>query len=205
MAPDAKTNIGKADLQNYFLTLSDLLCRVEVTSKNGARVEFADAATSLMAAARAAHAAGNKLIFVGNGGSAAIASHMATDYSKNGGVRSLALNDGSMLTCLGNDLGFDRVFAKQIELHARAGDLMIAISSSGRSPNILNAVDAAEAAGCTIASMSGFTPDNPLRRRGAWNFYVASDRYGFVEIGHLTICHAILDFLCGLPAPARAT
>ena len=205
MAPDAKTNIGKADLQNYFLTLSDLLCRVEVTSKNGARVEFADAATSLMVAARAAHAAGNKLIFVGNGGSAAIASHMATDYSKNGGVRSLALNDGSMLTCLGNDLGFDRVFAKQIELHARAGDLMIAISSSGRSPNILNAVDAAEAAGCTIASMSGFTPDNPLRRRGAWNFYVASDRYGFVEIGHLTICHAILDFLCGLPAPARAT
>ncbi len=205
MAPDAKTNIGKADLQNYFLTLSDLLCRVEVTSKNGARVEFADAATSLMAAARAAHAAGNKLIFVGNGGSAAIASHMATDYSKNGGVRSLAFNDGSMLTCLGNDLGFDHVFAKQIELHARAGDLVIAISSSGRSPNILNAVDAAEAAGCTIASMSGFTPDNPLRRRGAWNFYVASDRYGFVEIGHLTICHAILDFLCGLPAPARAT
>ena len=205
MAPDARTNIGKADLQNYFLTLSDLLCRVEVTSKNGARVEFADAATSLMAAARAAHAAGNKLIFVGNGGSAAIASHMATDYSKNGGVRSLALNDGSMLTCLGNDLGFDRVFAKQIELHARAGDLLIAISSSGRSANILNAVDAAEAAGCTIASMSGFTPDNPLRRRGAWNFYVASDRYGFVEIGHLTICHAILDFLCGLPAPARAT
>jgi len=205
MAPDAKTNIGKADLQNYFLTLSDLLCRVEVTSKNGARVEFADAATAVMAAARAAHAAGNKLIFVGNGGSAAIASHMATDYSKNGGVRSLALNDGSMLTCLGNDLGFDHVFAKQIELHARAGDLMIAISSSGRSPNILNAVDAAEAAGCTIASMSGFTPDNPLRRRGAWNFYVASDRYGFVEIGHLTICHAILDFLCGLPAPARAT
>ena len=205
MAPDANTNIGKADLQNYFLTLSDLLCRVEVTSKNGARVEFADAATSLMAAARAAHAAGNKLIFVGNGGSAAIASHMATDYSKNGGVRSLALNDGSMLTCLGNDLGFDRVFAKQIELHARAGDLLIAISSSGRSANILNAVDAAEAAGCTIASMSGFTPDNPLRRRGAWNFYVASDRYGFVEIGHLTICHAILDFLCGLPAPARAT
>ena len=85
--------------------------------------------------------AGNKLIFVGNGGSAAItASHMATDYSKNGNIRALALNDSSMLTCLGNDLGYDRVFAKQIELHARAGDLVIAISSSGRSANILNAV-----------------------------------------------------------------
>jgi D-sedoheptulose 7-phosphate isomerase len=203
MSPALPSTIGQDELRNYFLTLSDLLCRVEVTSHAGERVEFADAATALMAAARATHAAGNKLIFVGNGGSAAIASHMATDYSKNGGVRALALNDASMLTCLGNDLGYDQVFAKQIELHARAGDLVIAISSSGRSPNILNAVDAATAAGCTIATMSGFTPDNPLRKRGEWNFFVASDRYGFVEIGHLTICHAVLDFLCGLPAPAH--
>src|SRR5690348_2251305 len=202
MATETIATIRKADLQSYFVTLSDLLCQVEVTSRSGGRIEFADAATALMERARATHAAGNKLIFVGNGGSAAIASHMATDYSKNGGVRSLALNDASMLTCLGNDLGYDRVFAKQLELHARNGDLVIAISSSGRSANILNAVDAAAAAGCAIATMSGFTADNPLRRRGEWNFYVASDRYGFVEIGHLTICHAVLDFLCGLPAPA---
>ena len=204
MSPALTSTIGQDDLRDYFLTLSDLLCRVEVTSQGGQRLEFADAATALMGRARTTHAAGNKLIFVGNGGSAAIASHMATDYSKNGGVRSLALNDASMLTCLGNDLGYDRVFAKQIELHARAGDLVIAISSSGRSANILNAVDAAAVAGCTIATMSGFTPDNPLRRKGKWNFFVASDRYGFVEIGHLTICHAVLDFLCGLPAPSRS-
>jgi len=203
MTPEATATIGKTALHDYFLTLSDLLCRVEVTAKTGDRIEFADAATALMTRARATHAAGNKLIFVGNGGSAAIASHMATDYSKNGGVRALALNDASMLTCLGNDLGYERVFAKQIELHARAGDLVIAISSSGRSANILNAVDAATAAGCVMATMSGFTPDNPLRRKGEWNFFVASDRYGFVEIGHLTICHAVLDFLCGLPAPVR--
>ena len=203
MTPKTITTIGKDDLQTYFATVSDLLCHVEVTGKSGESLDYAGAATALMGAARETHAAGNKLIFVGNGGSAAIASHMATDYSKNGGVRSLALNDASMLTCLGNDLGYDRVFAKQIELHARAGDLVIAISSSGRSANILNAVDAATAAGCTVATLSGFTPDNPLRRKGQWNFYVASDRYGFVEIGHLTICHAVLDFLCGLPAPGR--
>ncbi len=203
MTTDALAAIGKTALQDYFLTLSDLLCGVEVTSRDGARLDFAAAASAVMARARATHAAGDKLIFVGNGGSAAIASHMATDYSKNGGVRALALNDSSMLTCLGNDLGYDRVFAKQVELYARKGDLVIAISSSGRSANILNAVDAALAAGCTVATLSGFTPDNLLRRRGEWNFYVASDRYGFVEIGHLTICHAVLDFLCGLPAPAR--
>ncbi len=201
MARDNITTIRKDDLQKYFTTLSDLLCHVVVTGESGEPVDYAGAATALMAAAREVHAAGNKLIFVGNGGSAAIASHMATDYSKNGGVRALALNGASLLICLGNDLGYEHVFAKQIELHARRGDLVIAISSSGRSANILNAVDAAAAAGCTIATMSGFTPDNPLRRKGEWNFYVASDRYGFVEIGHLTICHAVLDFLCGLPAP----
>jgi D-sedoheptulose 7-phosphate isomerase len=138
---------------------------------------------------------------VGNGGSSAIASHMATDYSKNGDVRAMALNDSSMLTCLGNDLGYDRVFAKQIELYARPDDLVIAISSSGRSANILNAVKAARAAKCAVVTFSGFTADNPLRRLGDINFYVASDRYGFVEIGHLTICHAILDFICGLRVP----
>ena len=91
-------------------------------------------------AAHEAHNAGNKIIFIGNGGSAGIASHLAIDFSKNGGLRALAFNDPSALTCLGNDLGYENVFAKQLEFHARPGDLLIAISSSGTSPNILSAV-----------------------------------------------------------------
>jgi D-sedoheptulose 7-phosphate isomerase len=203
MTAQPRLTMRRQDLDSYFHKLADLLCATDVTSPTGARMDLTDAVAWAMDRARATHAAGNKLIFVGNGGSAAIASHMATDYSKNGGIRSLAMNDSSMLTCLGNDLGYDRVFAKQIELHARSGDLLIAISSSGGSPNILNAVDAAKAAGCSIITLSGFKPDNPLRGKGEVNFYIASDRYGFVEIGHLTICHAILDFLCGLPAPEQ--
>jgi D-sedoheptulose 7-phosphate isomerase len=198
-------HVDKSELGRYFVALSDHLAHTEVTTGAGGRLDVADAVNEVMARARSTHGAGNKLIFVGNGGSAAIASHMATDYSKNGDIRALALNDSSMLTCLGNDLGYDRVFAKQIELHARAGDLLIAISSSGRSPNILNAVAAARAANCAIVTFSGFAPDNPLRGHGDINFYIASDRYGFVEIGHLTICHAILDFLCGLRVPSRAS
>jgi D-sedoheptulose 7-phosphate isomerase len=201
MTAQPRLVVHNKDLNSYFRTLADLLCLAEVTAAEGSLMDYGDAINWAMNRARSAHAAGNKLIFVGNGGSAAIASHMATDYSKNGGVRSLALNDSSMLTCLGNDLGYDRVFAKQIELHARSGDLLIAISSSGRSSNILNAVDAGKQAGCAVITLSGFKPDNPLRAKGDINFYLASDRYGFVEIGHLTICHAILDFLCGLPAP----
>jgi D-sedoheptulose 7-phosphate isomerase len=193
--------VDSREVRRYFTALSDYLVQATVTSGSGERLDMAEAVNQIMALARQTHAGGNKLIFVGNGGSAAIASHMATDYSKNGDLRAMALNDASMLTCLGNDLGYDRVFAKQIELHARAGDLVIAISSSGRSANILNAVKAARAAKCAVATLSGFTADNPLRRLGDFNFYVASDRYGFVEIGHLTICHAILDFICGLRVP----
>jgi D-sedoheptulose 7-phosphate isomerase len=196
-------SVDEREIRDYFSALSNHLFEAEATTHSGRRLPIAEAVNQMMADARAAHAAGNKLIFVGNGGSAAIASHMATDYSKNGGVRSLALNDSSMLTCLGNDLGYDQVFAKQIELHGRAGDLVIAISSSGRSANILNAVKRARDAKCKIVTLSGFSGDNPLRKLGDLNFFIASDRYGFVEISHLTICHAVLDFICGLRVPAQ--
>ena len=190
--------VDAREVNGYFTSLARHMTEVTVTTASGSALDLAETVNELMVQARRTHAAGNKLIFVGNGGSAAIASHMATDYLKNGNIRSLALNDASMLTCLANDLGYDRVFAKQIEMHARADDLVIAISSSGRSPNILNAVAAARAAKCGVVTFSGFSTENPLRRVGDINFYIDSDRYGFVEIAHLTICHAVLDFICGL-------
>lgn len=153
--------------------------------------------------ARQVHGGGNKIIFIGNGGSAAIASHLAIDFSKNGGMRSVALNDASALTCLGNDLGYESVFAKQIEIHGRPGDLLVAISSSGRSRNILSAVAAARSCSCGVVTFSGFEEDNELRRMGDVNFYVASSEYGFVEIAHLGLCHAILDIDMGWRAHAR--
>jgi D-sedoheptulose 7-phosphate isomerase len=190
--------VTSRDVHGYFTTVCSYLTGTAVTFGSGQACELSYAVNHLIAEARRTHAAGNKLIFIGNGGSASIASHMATDYVKNGGVRAVALNDSSMLTCVGNDLGYDQVFAKQIEWYARPGDLVVAISSSGRSPNILNAVKAARVADCTVVTLSGFTRDNPLRSLGDINFYIASDRYGFVEIAHLTICHAILDFICDL-------
>ena len=197
--PDLR--IESRDVYGYFTALTEHLAQTTVTAAAGEEIDLGEAVIRSWRLPRRTHAAGNKLIFVGNGGSASIASHMATDYSKNGDIRALALNDSAMLTCLGNDLGYDKVFAKQIELYAQAGDLVIAISSSGRSANILNAVEAARAAKCMVITLSGFTIDNPLRGLGDINFYIASDRYGFVEIGHLTICHAILDFVCGCAFP----
>lgn len=142
-------------------------------------------------------AAGGKIMFVGNGGSAAIASHMAIDYSKNGHFPSLAFNDPASLTCLANDLGFESVFAHHIEALGGPEDLLIAISSSGRSKSILNAVYAARQKETAILTLSGFDSDNPLRSLGDMNLYLTSSSYGFVEIGHLTLCHALLDFAMG--------
>ena len=188
------THVTESDVRDYFSTLFDVLCNLNVTSASGRPIAIADAIGAMVERARDGHAKCKRMIFVGNGGSAAIASHMATDYSKNGGIRALSFNDGSMLTCLGNDYGFEHVFAKQIEFYATRGDLVVAISSSGKSPNILNAVNAARTIGCTILTLSGFAPDNPLRSLGDVNLYLKSDLYGFVEIGHLALCHAIVDY-----------
>jgi D-sedoheptulose 7-phosphate isomerase len=130
---------------------------------------------------------------------------MAIDYAKNGGLRATAFNDAALLTCLANDYGYDRVFARSIELLGRPGDLLIAISSSGRSPDILQAVEAARQGSCAVVTLSGFAADNPLRQLGDLNFYVPSAAYGPVEITHLAICHAILDLAAGLAAGGTET
>ncbi|MGQ0663108.1 MAG: D-sedoheptulose-7-phosphate isomerase [Pseudomonadota bacterium] len=180
-------------ITDYFATLHRCLEETAASDGAGRPIGIEVAFSHFAGAARTAHGRGNKLMFVGNGGSAGIASHLAIDYSKNGGLRALAFNDGAALTCLGNDLGYESVFAKQIEFHARPGDMLIAISSSGRSANILRAVEAARAKDCFVATLSGFSADNPLRRMGDLNFHVGAAEYGFVEVSHLALCHAVLD------------
>ena len=184
-------------LNHYFKTLINTLDCAEATNKEGVSIKMEDAVDWFLINAPEITKSSNKLMFVGNGGSAAIASHMAIDFSKNGNMPALAFNDGAALTCLGNDLGYEQVFAKQIELHAHKGDLLVAISSSGSSPNILNAVKSAQKRGCKVFTMSGFSDDNPLRRMGDVNLYVPSSEYGFVEISHLCLGHAILDIAMG--------
>lgn len=187
----------KNRIENYFNTLAESARNAAVTNAQGKAIAQEEAWAQATKQIRATHDAGNKLMFIGNGGSAGIASHMAIDYSKNGGIRSTAFNDGAALTCIGNDLGYENVFAKQVDLHARPGDLLIAISSSGQSMNILKAADVARERGCTVYTFSGFKPENPLRNYGDLNFYVDSKEYGFVEITHLALIHSILDLEMG--------
>ena len=180
-------------LSSYFDTLFKVTMEAECTELDGATMTI-DAASDIVSAfCRTARDRGSKTMFIGNGGSMGIATHMAIDFTKNGGMRATAFGAGAALTCVGNDFGFEEVFSRQIEWYAAAGDVLIAISSSGKSPDILNGVRVARSKGNKVVTFSGFRDDNPLRRSGDVNFYIRSQEYGFVELAHQTILHAILD------------
>lgn len=180
-------------IASYFTELGRALTAVRVSDGEGHPLDIKAGFEWLADAAHATHKAGNKVILVGNGGSAAIASHHAIELLKNGGVRALALNDPAALTALSNDLGYTNVFSEQLKVQGLAGDLLIAISSSGQSVNILKAAEVARAMGMKIVTFSGFQPDNLLRGRGDVNFYVNSNQYGFVEVAHHALIQAVLD------------
>ena len=194
-----------AKFADYSRTLDELIRGTTITDANGQPIPLESAITRLGTRMREAQDRGNRIFFIGNGGSAGIASHLATDFSKNGGMRANALNDGSVLTCLGNDYGYEFVFSKQLEWHARAGDTLIAISSSGRSKNILNGAEVARERGCDLYTFSGFDANNPLRSFGDANFFVASHAYGFVEVAHLALLHGVLDIQMGWQPAVQAT
>jgi len=178
-----------------FTGLIRALNQIEVTDKKAKRYDFNAAIFYVVKKIKSASSKGGKIILIGNGGSASIASHLATDFLKNAKIPAMAFNDSSLLTCLSNDLGYSQVFAKPVEMLAKKGDVLFSISSSGKSKNILQATRKARDLGCFIVSLSSFKPDNPLKRMGDINFYVPSDSYGYAEITHLAICHYIADCL----------
>jgi D-sedoheptulose 7-phosphate isomerase len=137
--------------------------------------------------------AASKIMIIGNGGSAAIASHITTDAVKNANLRAMTFSDPALLTCLSNDRGYPEVYATPIKLFGEHSDVLIAISSSGNSENIIRACEEAREIGMAIVTLTGFDPGNRLRKLGRLAFYVPAHAYGMVEITHLAILHAVID------------
>lgn len=131
--------------------------------------------------------------FVGNGGSAGIASHFCADILKTLQIPASTLFDSNVLTCIGNDCGYENVFSLPLKTLMKKEDVLIAISSSGKSPNILNAVKVAREKSARIITFSGFSSDNPLRQAGDLNFWLDRCDYGLVETGHFFLLHTIVD------------
>jgi len=136
-----------------------------------------------------------RILFIGNGGSNAIASHMMEDFMKIAGKQTLSFSDPALITCFANDYGYENALSRWIDFQFQDGDILVAISSSGESKNILNAVETHQKRGGKIISLSGFDIDNRLSKMGDINFQVPERNYGIVECFHQVILHAILDEL----------
>lgn len=183
----------KKFIKNYHNKFLDLLDSVRVTDNRNNKLDFVDGIEISCNLIKKQSRVGGKIFFIGNGGSAAIASHMAIDFWKNGRMQAMAFNDSSLLTCISNDFGYEHVFAKPIEFFAGNKDVLFAISSSGKSKNILKAVGVMLSKGSKVITFSGFSECNPLRPKGICNFYVPSKEYGLTEVIHQYICHLIFD------------
>ena len=144
-----------------------------------------------------AQESGRKTIVAGNGGSAAIASHCALDFTKNAGVRCVCFNDAMLISALANDCGYDRWLEKALELHADPGDVVVLISSSGRSANMVRAAAYARQAGLATVTFTGFARDNPVGALGQLSFWVDSKAYNIVENTHQIWLLAVCDLLIG--------
>lgn len=183
----------KEDIKKYFEVLKESFSKIQITDRDD-KIYSLDEAISLATKLIAEQANRNgKIILIGNGASASIASHIAVDFWKNGGIKAFAFNDSSMLTCISNDYGYEHVFEKPIDMFVNNQDILIAISSSGKSENILLAVQKAKDKKAQVITLSGFSENNPLRKLGDINFYVPESEYGFVEVVHHSICHCFVD------------
>jgi len=180
-------------INSYFSVLRRLTQNITVTNKVGKTLDLPVGTEKAVSLIIACGKRGGKLIFIGNGASASIASHMAADFWKNGKIRAVSFNDAALLTCVSNDFGYSRVFEKPIEMFANPGDILIAISSSGKSENIISGARMALSKRCGVVTLSGFDKDNPLRSMGDINFYVPFPSYGQVEVVHHSICHCMVD------------
>lgn len=141
---------------------------------------------------------GGRVYVLGNGGSAAIAAHVAVDLTNAARIPSLTFHDPALMTCFANDYGYEHSIEKILTCFARPEDTTIFISSSGKSPNIINAISKAKELGLFTITFSGFDPSNPLKQIGDINFWVDSHDYNIVELTHNIWLCAIIDMIVSL-------
>jgi len=135
------------------------------------------------------------IYLIGNGASASMASHFAADLAKNAHLHTEVFTDISLITAISNDVGYEWVFAEPLQHRAKKGDMLVAISSSGASRNILSATEVAQEIGLKIVTLSAMSPKNPLRTSGHLNIYVPAETYGYAETCHAAILHHWMDMI----------
>ena len=174
---------------------SDLLAKTSATDRNQSVQELEQGMAALCKWLIQNRDSGSCLYIVGNGGSAAVAAHAVTDFFNMAKLKAVTLHESSLLTCMSNDYGYENAYARMLSQMAQPADIVIIISSSGRSMNVRNAAQQAIKNGCTVVTLTGFDDNNPLRSMGDLNFWLDSHDYGMVEVGHQFILHNVSDRL----------
>lgn len=136
-----------------------------------------------------------KVIIVGNGGSAAMASHVSVDLTKMCKIRAINFNEADLLTCFSNDYGYENWVKEALTSYADKGDLLICISSSGKSKNIINGANFAKKIGCKVITLTGFEKNNKLKKIGDINLWLDSNNYNLVEMTHHIWLLSIVDYV----------
>ncbi len=135
-----------------------------------------------------------KVYIIGNGGSSSIASHVSVDFTKVAKIPSITFNNSNLITCFANDYGYDNWVTEALKSYLNKNDIIILISSSGRSKNIINAGKYCKQKSLNLITFSGFKRDNPLSKLGKVNFYINSNQYNFIEMAHHIILLYLVDF-----------
>lgn len=171
---------------------SALLQSCAITTKDGASLGVEPGIMAALQRLTQVRSSGSVYV-IGNGGSAAVASHAVIDLINVAGLRAFTLHEPSVLTCIVNDYGYENAYSRLLQHMARPGDVLIAISSSGTSMNIRNAAKQVINNGGSVITLSGFLHDNPLRALGHINIWLNASDYGLVEVGHQFILHNMSD------------
>lgn len=140
-----------------------------------------------------------KLIFIGNGASASLASHAATDFTKQAKIPSIAFNDHNLITALANDYGYHKWAAKAIEFYSEPNDMVIFISVSGESSNLIEGINFANKISLSTASLTGSSQTNSLKQKSKYSLWVNSKAYNIVESIHTIWITLIIDLFVGSP------
>jgi D-sedoheptulose 7-phosphate isomerase len=173
-----------------------LLAELEITDQGGRPIAVEQGFSQACASLASCDERKGTVFVIGSGGSAALACHAVTDLVNACHLRAFTLSDPALLTCMSNDYGYDQSYATMLGNYGQAGDLLLAISSSGGSPAIHHAVNRMRSLSGTTITLSGFSPDNGLRRLGDLNFWLPCRQFGPVEIGHGFLLHEMTDRVC---------
>ena len=177
------------------LALSDILKQISILNISGNALLTDDAIHKWKELTLKIRVSDKAIFFVGNGASASMASHFAADVAKNAGIRTNVFTDTALMTALANDLCYEDVYAEPLRWNMKAGDMLVAISSSGNSPNIVRAVNTAKSLNGTVVTLSAMGEDNAIRKLGDLNFYVPAQTYGLAETAHAAILHYWMDMV----------